>query len=111
MSRHFGILPDEYRRLLESMTLPKIAAEAARFRADGKRCGTATALIIRWVFTHRIAVGDKSASNWFHKLYREAWAREKAARCREQSARPTARPVMGGRRRRERAGRLSFAHV
>lgn len=95
MSRHCGVLPDEYKQKLKGMTLHEIAAEAAKFRSDGKRCGTATALILRWTIINRLA---PDAKDYFLALYNKAWMVEKDARRHEQSARPQNRPVRGGRR-------------
>ncbi|MGH7157030.1 MAG: hypothetical protein ACREGG_02885 [Candidatus Saccharimonadales bacterium] len=109
MPRHEGILPDTYKQKLRGMTLHEIAAEAARLRSDGKRCGTATALILRWTIQHKLAPGARS---YFLNLYSNAWLAEKAARAANLSGRPEDRPAKGGQWRARRDSRIrhGFAH-
>jgi hypothetical protein len=95
--RHQGRLTAEYQAKLQKMTLPEIADEAATFRSDGNRCGTATALILRWTIKHRVN-HSLDAENWFLGLYRKAWEAEKAARSRGFSVRPSKRPAHGSPR-------------
>lgn len=81
------------------MELSEIASEAARFRSDHKRCGTATALILRWVVEHKLPPG---AAVLWNSLYQQAWSREKELRSRGESQRPEQRPAKDGRRRYQR---------
>ena len=105
--RHQGSLPAAYISRLEGMDLDEIAIEAANYRSDGKLCGTATALILRWIRQNFPAGVVKD----FMASYREAWQAEKAARAAGRSCRPSDRPVKGGRRiyRRDSRDRLGFA--
>lgn len=96
-------LPAHYVDQLESMTLIEIAREAARFRSDGRRPGTASHLIICWVRAVRPA-----SFNRFQALYRKAWTFEKQVRA-NLRPRPSLRPVVGSRQRTERV-RHGFAH-
>jgi len=112
MTRHVGTLPQEYVSKLERLSLPEIAAEAAKYRSDGKRCGTATALILRWAFAHRISRNDAGARAWFLALYTKAWEAEKADRAAGKSCRPDTRPARGGRNvGRRMSARMGFAHA
>jgi hypothetical protein len=106
MLRHVGTLPDSYKAQLENMSLEEIAIEAARYRSDFKRCGTATALILRWTIANKIKKDERNA---FLGLYSKAWDREKEARAQGRAERPAARPAMGSRGpiRRDRSNRFA----
>lgn len=107
MSRHDGTLSKEYQEKLSRMSLSEVMTEAARFRSDGRRCGTATALILRWAIRHT----SSDATLLVNELYQKAWNEEKALRLNGQSSRPAQRPATGGRtRRRDRDNRHSFAY-
>lgn len=112
MTRHIGVLPPDYRQRLEAMSLEEIAVEAARYRSDFKRPGTATALILRWTIVNRIGSTQEEECSRFLRLYATAWKIEKMMRLRGESSRPAIRPVMGGFRYRSRKEReLKFAPV
>ena len=102
-------MSDEYKKKLGRMPLSEIAEEAARFRSNGRRCGTATALILRWAIKNKVA-RTPDARNFFFGLYRSAWGAEKAAREEGRSERPEIRPAMGCRSSRDsrRYPRMGF---
>lgn len=96
MPRYEGVLKAEYLKKLEDMTLSEIAADAAHFRSSCKRKGTATALILRWVFSNRV-YHSSDAKHFFLRLYNAAWEKEKAARAKGLATRPIDRPAVGHR--------------
>lgn len=111
MVLYSGQLSSEYIARLKSMTLEEAGAEAAKYRSDYKRPGTATHLILRWVCTNRTS--SRKQADSFRLLYSQAWEAEKIARADGRSERPTNRPAMGGRRRRlsRSERRAGFAQV
>ena len=97
MGLYSGQLDQDYIARLETMTLEEAAAEAALYRSDYRRPGTATHLILWWICVNR--TGSREQADSFRLLYCRVWEAEKAARSEGRSKRPDNRPAKGGRQR------------